>query len=217
MTVPTPVPTVCVCDTEPISIEGVRRLLEADGSMLMAGAESSLAAGMEMVRRDSPSVLLIDRDLGIHGVIDWVRALREHGRFPSPVIWGSTLSQLEATRLIQAGAVGVIRKTAPLTVLLECLRAAMVGNTWVEGDLMIRAADGAARRRSTLTARELQVVELVEQGMRNREIASLLGIQTGTVKIHLKHIFEKTGIHGRYGLALSGLKQRGYLSLPPTI
>jgi DNA-binding CsgD family transcriptional regulator len=52
------------------------------------------------------------------------------------------------------------------------------------------------------------VLELVEQGMRNKEIARELGIRPGTVKIHLKHIFEKTGVRGRYGLALSGLRER---------
>jgi two-component system, NarL family, nitrate/nitrite response regulator NarL len=52
------------------------------------------------------------------------------------------------------------------------------------------------------------VMELVERGLKNKEIADSLGIQIGTVKIHLKHIFEKTGIRGRYGLALRGLKQR---------
>ena len=67
--------------------------------------------------------------------------------------------------------------------------------------------------RSPLTARELQVMELVERGMKNKDIALALGIRTGTVKIHLKHIFEKTGIRGRYGLALSGLKEKGLLAM----
>ena len=63
--------------------------------------------------------------------------------------------------------------------------------------------------RSALTAREVQVMELVEKGMKNKEVGDSLGIRTGTVKIHLKHIFEKTGIRGRYGLALRGLKKKG--------
>jgi two-component system nitrate/nitrite response regulator NarL len=58
------------------------------------------------------------------------------------------------------------------------------------------------------------VLELVEQGCKNKEIASELGIRPGTVKIHLKHIFEKTGVRGRYGLALSGLRERGLVSVP---
>ena len=66
--------------------------------------------------------------------------------------------------------------------------------------------------RSALTPREVQVMDLVERGYKNREIGQSLGIRTGTVKIHLKHIFEKTGIRGRYGLALSGLKHKGLLA-----
>ena len=66
--------------------------------------------------------------------------------------------------------------------------------------------------RSELTTREQQVLDLVEQGFKNKEIATELGIRPGTVKIHLKHIFEKTGIRGRYGLALSGLRERGLVS-----
>ena len=62
--------------------------------------------------------------------------------------------------------------------------------------------------RSELTPREQQVLELVEQGFKNKEIAQDLGIRPGTVKIHLKHIFEKTGVRGRYGLALNGIRER---------
>ena len=65
-----------------------------------------------------------------------------------------------------------------------------------------------------MTSREREVVLLVEKGLRNRDIARTLGIQTGTVKIHLKHIFEKTGVRGRYGLAYTGLQSKG--SIPMT-
>ena len=70
-------------------------------------------------------------------------------------------------------------------------------------------------RRSQLTPREHEVAEQVEKGLRNRDIARNLGIQTGTVKIHLKHIFEKTGVRGRYGLALNGLREKGTLAPAP--
>ena len=70
-------------------------------------------------------------------------------------------------------------------------------------------------RRMSLAKAKAHISELVEKGLKNKDIAHNLGIQTGTVKIHLKHIFEKTGVRGRYGLALSGLKEKGYLSLSP--
>jgi DNA-binding NarL/FixJ family response regulator len=57
------------------------------------------------------------------------------------------------------------------------------------------------------------VAEMVEQGLKNSEIALELGISPGTVKIHLKHAFEKTGARGRYDLAISGLKKRGLFSM----
>jgi DNA-binding NarL/FixJ family response regulator len=66
-------------------------------------------------------------------------------------------------------------------------------------------------RQPRLTQRELQVASLVEQGLRNRDIARELGIQTGTVKIHLRHIFEKTGVRGRFSLALNALRDRGFI------
>jgi two-component system, NarL family, nitrate/nitrite response regulator NarL len=86
------------------------------------------------------------------------------------------------------------------------------GGTWMDDGF---APDlGRAPRSSSLnlTVRETQIVDLVERGFKNKEIAVNLGIQTGTVKIHLKHIFEKTGIRGRYGLALSGMKERGMMT-----
>jgi DNA-binding CsgD family transcriptional regulator len=78
-------------------------------------------------------------------------------------------------------------------------------------DSILQSMPRPARTRSSLTPREGEVVDLVEKGLRNKEIAHRLGIQTGTVKIHLKHIFEKTGCRGRYGLALSGLREKGHL------
>jgi DNA-binding NarL/FixJ family response regulator len=159
---------------------------------------------LELIRANPPRVVLIDKAFGVPAVLDFVRALRRIQPLTSPVVWGTTLSDAEVLRFLQAGAAGVVRKDAPLRELLACIRTAAAGNTWAEETV-------AELAHSPLTAREVQVAELVEHGMKNRDIAGMLGITTGTVKIHLKHIFEKTGIRGRYGLALSGLKAKGVL------
>jgi DNA-binding NarL/FixJ family response regulator len=132
----------------------------------------------------------------------------------APVVWSGCLSETEALRFLQAGASGVVRKTIALEELLSCLQTVAGGGTWMEGDLALHAAHTVRTNRSALTSREQQVMDLIERGYKNKEIALALGIRTGTVKIHLKHIFEKTGIRGRYGLAISGLKQKGLLALP---
>ncbi|MBZ5576265.1 MAG: response regulator transcription factor [Acidobacteriia bacterium] len=203
--------TLVVCDTEPVAIEGIRGLLSTVEDLNLVAAETSLEVAQNAARELEPTLFLIDKAFGIHAVMD---CLKTKDRQTGAVVWGVSLSESEALRFLQAGAAGVIRKTVPVDLLLECLRAVAAGQTWVEQDVL-RDKDRPPRlARTSLTSREMQVMELVERGMKNKEIGSALGIRTGTVKIHLKHIFEKTGIRGRYGLALSGLKAKGLLALP---
>jgi DNA-binding NarL/FixJ family response regulator len=95
---------------------------------------------------------------------------------------------------------------------MTCIHTVVSGGTWMEEEMLGDLERPVRSGRSPLTARELQVMELVERGLKNKDIAASLGIRTGTVKIHLKHIFEKTGIRGRYGLAISGLREKGLLT-----
>jgi DNA-binding NarL/FixJ family response regulator len=208
------VETVAVCDTEPIAIEGLRSLLDSVEDLCVIAAETSLAQGMDAVRDLKPSLLLIGKSFGLQEVMNSLKDLR-HSDLPThAIVWSTAVSSVEALRLIHAGAAGVIRKSAALQTLLACMQAVAAGKTWME-DEMTGEADRIPRpNRSPLTAREQQVMERVERGMKNRDIGKDLGICTGTVKIHLRHIFEKTGIRGRYGLALSGLKEKGLLALP---
>jgi DNA-binding NarL/FixJ family response regulator len=107
--------------------------------------------------------------------------------------------------LLQAEVQGLLRKTAPLCDFLTCIRSVAAGGTWMEDDGLTEAALPVRTADSTLTVREIQVMELVQCGLKNKDIAIGLGIRTGTVQLHLKHIFEKTGIRGRYSLAVSGV------------
>jgi DNA-binding NarL/FixJ family response regulator len=208
------VKSVAICDTEPIAIEGIRMLLDQCEDLHLAASETSLLGGLEIVRQHAPAIMLLDKAFGIHAVMDCLQRLRVSGSTVATIVWGVNLNESEALRMMQVGALGVVRKTAPLESLLECMRAVAAGNTWMEESVLQEPERTQRGARSNLTSRELQVVELVEQGLKNRDIATQLGIRPGTVKIHLKHIFEKTGIRGRYGLALSGLRDKGLLSLP---
>jgi DNA-binding NarL/FixJ family response regulator len=201
-----PVKTLVICDTEPIATEGLRALL-AGSDLCIAAAETCLATGIEAVREMEPSMVLIDKNFGLHSVLDAVRALALAAPEVHIAVWSSALTDSETLRLMHAGALGVVRKTMPLEQILDCLRSVAAGVAWMGGSAAYHQG-GFARARTPLTARERQVLELVEHGLTNREIAMQLGIRAGTVKIHLKHIFEKTGVRGRYGLALSGMKDR---------
>lgn len=206
--------TISICDTEPIAIEGLRAVLEYADDFRIVSEHTSLLDGLETVRVLQPRIILIDKGFGLHSVMDCLRLLHETGCTTRPVVWGIGTSEIESLRFLQAGAAGVLRKSSQLTVLLACLRTVASGASWLENSLMPEARRTGRNGHSPLTAREVQVMELVERGLKNRDIADELGISTGTVKIHLKHIFEKTGIRGRYGLALTGLREKGLLASP---
>lgn len=181
--------TVIICDTQPIAMAGLRTLLAQNPDLAVAGEATSIMAGMELVRNLSPAMVVIDKGFGLQPVMDWIANLHANGRHTAVVVWGHAISEAEALRMVQAGAQGVIRKTAALQSLLDCVRMVAAGNTWMD-DVMFQGADkNGGPGRSNLTLREQQVAELVEQGLKNKEIARTLGICAGTVKIHLKHIF----------------------------
>jgi len=194
-------------------MEGLRSLMEAIDGPRVAAVETQLEEAVTAVSELRPSLLLVDKSFGATVIADWVRLLREAGNSAGVIVWGSTLSEGESLRLLQAGVSGVIRKTASLDDVAACVRTVGAGGTWMEREIPAGPRQPLHTGRSALTARELQVMDLVERGFKNKEIGESLGIRTGTVKIHIKHIFEKTGIHGRYGLALSGLKDKGLLAL----
>jgi DNA-binding NarL/FixJ family response regulator len=204
---------------QPVAIEGVRGLLGRCDDLRFAGAVASLEAAFELARGLNPAAIVIDKSFGTLAVTDWLhRFAREEkasGSRAAAVIWGSGINESEALRFLQAGARGVLRRTSEPETLLTCLRSVTNGNTWLEDGIFANSERLPHERRSQLTPREVEVAGLVEQGLRNRDIAHNLGIQTGTVKIHLKHIFEKTGVRGRYGLALNGLREKGMIALAP--
>ena len=211
--------TVCVCDTQPVTAEGIRTLLSDHSILRFDQGTDSLARAKDILRDSAPSVLMLDKAFGIQIVLEWLAEIRSAGPVDltastAIIIWGASITEAEALRFLQAGARGILRKTAGISVVLACLRTVAAGRSWMEESVFGEGGRGDRYPRSDLTAREQQVLELVEQGFKNKEIALDLGIRPGTVKIHLKHIFEKTGVRGRYGLALNGLKERG-MALSP--
>jgi DNA-binding NarL/FixJ family response regulator len=210
---PDQVRTVSVCDTQPVTAEGIRTLLDGSPDLQFSQAADSLSQARGILQNLAPSVLLLDKAFGMQPILEWLSSLRVAGpgdltAATAIVIWGASVTEAEALRLLQAGARGILRKTAGIPSVLACLRTVAAGRSWMEDAVFRDSARPERYPRSELTAREQQVLGLVEQGCKNKEIAFELGIRPGTVKIHLKHIFEKTGVRGRYGLALNGLRER---------
>jgi DNA-binding NarL/FixJ family response regulator len=201
---------VAICDQQPIAAEGIRSLLNQRDDVEFTEAVDTLEAAFRLATGQAgkaPDVILVDKSFGSQALMDWLTECRIHHLAPALVVWGVALNESEALRFLQCGARGILRKSVDMASILSCIRTVAEGKTWMQEQVFRDFVRNERRARSELTSREQQVLELVEQGFKNKEIAVHLGIQPGTVKIHLKHIFEKTGVRGRYGLALNGLRR----------
>src|SRR6185312_14621207 len=100
--------------------------------------------------------------------------------------------------------------SAAIATIRTCLRAVSQGEVWIENSLSDRSVSVLDRRAAPrLTPREKDIVQHVCGGLKNKEIAEALSITAGTVKVHLMHIFEKTGVKDRFELAIQGRKLLG--------
>ncbi|MBI1355854.1 MAG: response regulator [Acidobacteria bacterium] len=204
---------VCACETQPIVIEGLRSSLEDADDLIFAGAESTTGAVLELIERERPRVCLIDKALGTKAVFQLISDLKARDLETEPVLWAAEVSEVESFRALQVGARGILKKTLPVGIILDCLRTVAKGNIWIESSVSNQFV-GFINRRSTprLTPREEEILTLVMRGMKNKQIADALCITTGTVKVHLMHIFEKTGVKDRFELAMYGRRIRGLSS-----
>jgi two-component system nitrate/nitrite response regulator NarL len=198
--------SVCLCDPQPVVQQGLEGLLERNGDFALLESSDRLVGVSTLAQRNSPDVLIVDRSYGMHAVLEALAELKQSAPSVYIVVWASTISDVECFRLLQAGARGVLKKTVSPEAIFHCLQCVAQNAIWTEDLFHASNAQPQPTRSRPLTPREGEVAALVSKGMKNREIAESLGIATGTVKIHLMHIFEKTGMRDRFELALRGLR-----------
>ncbi len=199
--VPKPI-SVFACESQPVVVEGLRNALEQSTEFEFAGAagpEEALAA----ILHRSPDLAVLDHPDGADAALGLVEQICGAGPRTQVVLWVNSTDEVPAGAALEAGARGVLVKSRPLETLLECLRVVARGHLWFESSpLEAVGRTGRFRRQAPhLTPRERQVVTLIAQGMKNIEIARELAISPGTVKVHLMHVFEKTGARDRHELA----------------
>jgi DNA-binding NarL/FixJ family response regulator len=201
--------TVCACDSQPVVLEGMRAVLEGNEDLRFVGGAHTLLTGLALLDSYFPSVALVDRAYGTKPVLDWIASAKLRYPQTRTVLWATVISDVECFRAFQAGARGILKKSAPVAAVLHCLRSVAEGQIWTESLYLPRELRPGQGRPRALTPREQEIIALVARGLKNREIAAALSIATGTVKIHMMHIFEKTGIRDRFELAMYGLKLAG--------
>jgi len=202
--------SVLVCERQPIVIEGLKRVLERSEDLVLAGETLRVQEVPELAGALRPDVLLLDQVFGPRLTLDLVPRIHASCEATRTVLWVNGMNEGESFRVLQAGARGILKKTAPVESILECLRAVAQGTIWIEHDISNQVAGFLNdSEKPRLTARERQIAELACRGLKNREIAERLLITVGTVKVHLMHIFEKAGVHDRFELALQASTKLG--------
>ncbi len=190
-------------------VEGLAKVLADQNEFAFVGSASSMSDALGAARELHPDIMLVDHSSGLKMVFQFISDVRNTWAHCQPVLWVHDLAEIDCFRALQVGARGVLKKTLPVESILDCLRGVSQGNIWIEGS--VDQANTTFERRSPprLTPREREIVAQVCAGLKNKEIAEVLSITAGTVKVHLMHIFEKTGVKDRFELAIHGRKLLG--------
>jgi DNA-binding NarL/FixJ family response regulator len=186
---------VLVADDHPVVRTGLAAVIGAEPDLeLVAEAENGQRA-VALFRALEPDVVLMDLRMPVLDGVEATRAIT--AEFPRAHILALTTYEGDADirRALEAGARGYLLKDMLLTEVLTAIRAVGNGDRVIPAAVAVRLAEYPAR--STLTARELEVLELVARGRSNREVADALGRTDETVKIHLKNIFAKLAVADR--------------------
>lgn len=201
--------TIFACDSQPIVLEGLQRVLEPVTEVQIVGSGTSVLDVLPEIRRLEPQIVLLDQPGGLKMLFRFLSDIKAAVPRTYPILWVSELAEVECFRALQLGARGILKKTLPVTAILDCIRGVAKGQIWMEPTAPSQSGFQNRRQAPRLTPREMEIVRCLCRGLRNKEIAQELSITAGTVKVHLMHIFEKTGVKDRFELAVQGRKLLG--------
>lgn len=211
-----PVFRVFACEAQPVAVEGLRKILAESEDFEFVGSAPTPAEAMERIKNAPPDIVLVDQHSGLRLTLNFLNDIKAELPATRAVLWIVDMAEVESFRALQLGARGILRRSLPISTMLDCLRTVGKGNLWLENTISDQVVGFLTRRNNTrLTPREREIVKLVCRGMKNKEIAEQLMITPGTVKVHLMHIFEKTGVKDRFELAVQGARLLGVESTDP--
>ena len=162
-------------------------------------------AALENFRKHRPDVVIMDlRMPGMDG-IETIKSLRQEFAGAKILVLSTYGSEEDIYRAVQAGASGYLLKDMPLKRIVEAIRTIHSGLSYFPEEISSRIANRL--NRPVLTAREVDVLQMVAKGKSNREIGDELGIVEGTVKAHITNIFAKLHAVDRTQAVTNAIKQ----------
>jgi DNA-binding NarL/FixJ family response regulator len=209
MTQETPIRVLSI-DDHPLLRDGLAVLINNRPGMVLIGQASSAQEGLAQFRQHLPDVTLMDLRLPDKSGIEAMKDIRAEFPEARVIVLTTFEGDVEIQRALEAGARAYILKNMPPKELLDVIEQVHAGKKRIPSRIAARLAEHLSDE--TLTAREIEVLNQLAGGNRNREIAQKLSITEETVKVHIKHIMEKLGASDRTQAVAIGLR-RGVIQL----
>ncbi len=200
-------------DDHAIVLQGLSQLLCREKDFEVIATCTSAETTLQAFARGLPDVLVLDlRMPGVDG-LELLRQLAAVRQGCPTVLLTATIDDNQVIEAVNLGVRGLVMKDSPSDVLIDCIKRVHAGDRWFDQPMVSRALQTAlvrerAIRDTALTAREIDIVRMAAEGLRNRAIAERLSISEGTVKMHLHNIYEKLGVSGRLELTLCAQQKR---------
>jgi len=182
-------------DDHPLVREGLAALINDQPDMRIVGQGSTGHEAIKLFRDLQPDVALMDVRLPDISGIDAMITIRSEFPEARVLIVTSSEGDVEMQRALQGGARGYMLKSMPPKELLDAIRKVHAGKKAIPTEIATHLANHMSDE--ALTSREVEILQQVAEGNRNRDIAERLFISEGTVKVHIKHIMEKLGANDR--------------------
>lgn len=195
---------VIVSTDEPMVEIGVKAFLASDTELNLVEVCRTQPELLLAAQRHQPQVVVCG--LGRESDLSGIRDLQAAAPGARIVLWAREVSTELAHQAVELGVRGFLSTTASPAQFRDCLQIAARGELWMESSLTMNLLNN---RPISLSKRQSELVGLLVQGLKNKEIAGALGISEGTVKAYLTTLYEKVGARDRFELALFGLKNQG--------
>jgi len=207
---------ILVADDHAIFRDGLRKLLEVADDVQIVGEASNGVECVKMLQKLKPDILLLDLRMPEKDGLGVLEEVNFDSLPTRVIVLTAAEDDRDVVRAMRLGARGVVLKQSASDLLLKSIRKVSDGEIWLDNRMTAEVIDafkkssesGQRREKPLLSDREKEIVQLVAQGFRNREIGEKLFISEQTVKNHLHNIFDKLGVSDRLELALYAIHHR---------
>jgi DNA-binding NarL/FixJ family response regulator len=205
-----PIRVLCI-DDHPLLREGVARKIERQPDMVVVDTAGTGQEAVMLYLRHRPDIVLMDLQLPGMGGLQAIEAIRREDADAKIIVLTISGGDEDIFRAIRAGAASYLLKSSLSQDLIATIRRVVDGERPMPPEVAERLA--AREGQSGLSTREIEILELIAKGLRNKEIASALGIGQETVQTHIKRLFVKLHVSDRTAAVTVALS-RGIVHMP---